>query len=143
VLDTYARLRARSRDSALAARADDEARTGAAIKYLSRQTLRQRVKRAPPPIRQPQPSQEDARAVALRLGIQDPLFPKQWHLLNEEAPEHSMNVIPVWEMGYTGKGVISSFVDDGLDYTSEDLKENFVRSSVCLRAQAHVPTGLR
>ncbi|KAJ7735426.1 peptidase S8/S53 domain-containing protein [Mycena olivaceomarginata] len=125
VLDTYARLRARSRDSALAARADDEARTGAAIKYLSRQTLRQRVKRAPPPIRQPQPSQEDARAVALRLGIQDPLFPKQWHLLNEEAPEHSMNVIPVWEMGYTGKGVISSFVDDGLDYTSEDLKENF------------------
>ncbi|KAJ7827506.1 peptidase S8/S53 domain-containing protein [Mycena olivaceomarginata] len=125
VLDTYARLRARSRDSALAARTDDEARTGAAIKYLSRQTLRQRVKRAPPPIRQPQPSQEDARAVALRLGILDPLFPKQWHLLNEEAPEHSMNVIPVWEMGYTGKGVISSLVDDGLDYTSEDLKENF------------------
>ncbi|KAJ7311471.1 peptidase S8/S53 domain-containing protein [Mycena albidolilacea] len=125
VLDTYARLWARSRDLALAARADDEARTGAAIKCLSRQTLRQRVKRAPPLIRQPQSFQEDARAVALRLGIQDPLFPKQWHLLNEEAPEHSMNVIPVWEMGYTGKGVISSFVDDGLDYTSEDLKENF------------------
>ncbi|KAJ7256533.1 peptidase S8/S53 domain-containing protein [Mycena haematopus] len=123
VLDNYARLRAHSQDSVLAARADhdNEARTAAAIKYLSRQTLRQRAKRAP----LPQTSQEDARAVALRLGISDPLFAKQWHLINDEAPEHSMNVIPVWEMGYTGRGVISSFVDDGLDYTSEDLMENF------------------
>ncbi|KAJ7481261.1 peptidase S8/S53 domain-containing protein [Mycena galericulata] len=125
VLDVYARLRAKSQDSAISSRGDDEARTGAAIKYISRQTLRQRVKRAPPPIRQPKPSEEDARAVAIRLGINDPLFDKQWHLLNEEAAEHSMNVIPVWEMGYTGKGVISSLVDDGLDYTAEDLKDNF------------------
>ncbi|KAJ7721565.1 peptidase S8/S53 domain-containing protein [Mycena maculata] len=124
VLDAYARLRARSQNSARSARGDNEARTGAAIKYISRQTLRQRAKRAPPPIRQPKPS-EDARAVALRLGINDPLFDKQWHLLNDEQPEHSMNVIPVWEMGYTGKGVITSLVDDGLDYTSDDLKDNF------------------
>ncbi|KAJ7709530.1 peptidase S8/S53 domain-containing protein [Mycena rosella] len=124
VVDTYERLRARSRESALSTR-DEEARTGAAIKYLARQIPRQRVKRAPALIRQPKPSEEDARAVALRLGINDPLFPAQWHLLNEESAEHSMNVIPVWEMGYTGKGVISSLVDDGLDYTSEDLKDNF------------------
>ncbi|KAJ7096471.1 peptidase S8/S53 domain-containing protein, partial [Mycena crocata] len=125
VLDTCERLRARSQASALSAR-DNEARAGAAIRYLSRQTLRQRVKRAPPPIRrQPKPSEEDARAVALRLGIIDPLFSKQWHLVNEEAAEHSMNVVPVWEMGYTGKGIISSLVDDGLDYTAEDLKDNF------------------
>ncbi|KAJ6502170.1 peptidase S8/S53 domain-containing protein [Mycena sanguinolenta] len=121
VLDSYERLRARSQ--ALVARNDDEARTGAAIKYLSRQTLRQRAKRAPLPL--PAESQEDARAVALRLGISDPLFPNQWHLINDEAPEHSMNVVPVWEMGYTGRGVISTFVDDGLDYTSEDLVANF------------------
>ncbi|KAJ7137679.1 peptidase S8/S53 domain-containing protein [Mycena epipterygia] len=127
VLDAYTRLRMRSQDSALSGRAENEARTGAAVKYISRQTLRQRVRRAPPPIRRQtsEDSEEDARAVALRLGINDPLFSKQWHLLNDEAPEHSMNVIPVWEMGYTGKGVISSLVDDGLDYTSEDLKDNF------------------
>ncbi|KAJ7047157.1 peptidase S8/S53 domain-containing protein [Mycena alexandri] len=120
VLETYARLRVRSQDS-IAARANNEARTGAAIKYVSRQTLRQRVRRAP----LPQSSGEDAPAVAIRLGISDPLFPQQWHLVNDEAAEHSMNVVPVWEMGYTGKGVISSLVDDGLDYTAEDLKENF------------------
>ncbi|KAK7038024.1 PHOMO B domain-containing protein [Favolaschia claudopus] len=123
VLETYTQLQARSQEYALVGRAYHEARTGEAIKYLSRQTLRRRVKRAPPPIRRQ--AEEDARAVALRLGISDPLFPDQWHLVNDAAPEHSMNVIPVWELGYTGKGVISSFIDDGLDYTSEDLEENF------------------
>ncbi|KAJ7286173.1 peptidase S8/S53 domain-containing protein [Mycena rebaudengoi] len=115
VLETFARLR----DSALSARAESPVR---AVKYISRQRLRQRVKRAPLPIRQ---SPQSSKAIAERLGIEDPLFPQQWHLLNDEAVEHSMNVIPVWEMGFTGKGVISSLVDDGLDYTAEDLKDNF------------------
>ncbi|KAG6916651.1 hypothetical protein DXG01_005937 [Tephrocybe rancida] len=87
-------------------------------RYLSRQTLRRRIKRAPPPL---QPSE----TVAARFGITDPMFSKQWHLVNDEFPEHMMNVTPVWQMGFTGKGVISSLVDDGLDYTSEDLKDNF------------------
>ncbi|KAF7295494.1 PHOMO B domain-containing protein [Mycena indigotica] len=78
------------------------------IPFLQRQVLRQ--------------------PVADRMGIQDPLFTKQWHLVNDEFPEHSMNVTGVWEkFGLTGKGVISSLVDDGLDYTSEDLKDNFDR----------------
>ena len=37
-----------------------------------------------------------------------------------------MNVTALWEEGITGKGVITAFVDDGLDYTSEDLAANFV-----------------
>ncbi|KAJ7074131.1 peptidase S8/S53 domain-containing protein [Mycena amicta] len=118
VLERHATLRARSTD-------DDEARIGASIKYLSRQSLRQRVKRVP--VHRQQDDQADgARAVAQRLGIDDPLFTDQWHIINDEAPVHSMNIVPVWEMGFTGKGVISSFIDDGLDYTSEDLKDNFV-----------------
>ncbi|CAK5265330.1 unnamed protein product [Mycena citricolor] len=102
-------------------------RTGRAIKYLSRQVPRQRARRAPIP--QQPTGGEDSRAVATRLGFQDPLFTQQWHLVNDEQPEHSMNVVPVWDMGYTGEGVISSFVDDGLDYTSEDLKDNFDAAS--------------
>jgi len=38
-----------------------------------------------------------------------------------------MNATPVWEMGLTGKGVITALVDDGLDYKSDDLAANFVR----------------
>jgi kexin len=94
-----------------------------ALKYLSRQDLRQRSKRAPPPPH----SESLAQRVATRLGILDPKFPEQWHLVNNDYPEHMMNVTPVWDMGFTGKGIISSLVDDGLDYTSVDLAENFVR----------------
>ncbi|KAJ7940288.1 peptidase S8/S53 domain-containing protein [Mycena leptocephala] len=115
VLDTYNLLRRDLRRSNPVA---------SSVRYLARQTLRQRVKRAPPPI--PAPTDFSSKAVADRLNIQDPLFTKQWHLVNDEQPEHSMNATSVWEeMGLTGKGIISSLVDDGLDYTSEDLKDNF------------------
>ncbi len=66
-----------------------------------------------------------ARDIAERLGIVDPLFPEQWHLVNEEHPEHMMNATPVWDMGITGEGVISALVDDGLEFESEDIADNF------------------
>lgn len=125
----YDNLRAvasQERDLSLAKRSEvlHARRIVASIQYFSKQTLRRRVKRAPPPIRQPDVASE--RAIASRLGIQDPLFPRQWHLINDDYPEHMMNVTGLWAMGYTGKGIISSFVDDGLDYNSEDIKANFV-----------------
>ena len=110
------------------------------VKHLARQELRQRVKRAPPPIR---PGDEDdpsahplAQPVIDRLGIYDPLFVRQWHLINEEYPEHMMNVTRLWDMGITGTGVVTALVDDGLDYESEDLADNFVRAVliVCICA---------
>lgn len=70
------------------------------------------------------------------LDIKDPLFPKQWHIVNEEFPEHMMNVTGVWKEGITGKTVISAIVDDGLDYESEDLAPNFVSSWLYL---LHLP----
>jgi kexin len=99
------------------------------VKYISRQTLRQRAKRAPPPIRPGEEEELPSKVVADRLGITDPLFSQQWHLVNDEFPENMMNVTGLWELGITGKDVISALVDDGLDYESRDLKENFVRLS--------------
>jgi kexin len=130
VIDTLQALRARahSPSSKRSTDADLARRVVSSIRHLSKQKLRQRVKRAPPPI--PPGESESSRAVASRLGIQDPLFEKQWHHVNDEFPEHMMNATPVWEMGYAGKGVITSLVDDGLDYTSDDLAANFVRFPV-------------
>lgn len=103
-------------------------RISSSVKYLEPQIPRQRAKRAPPPVR---PGDGDgevkstAREVASRLGIRDPTFTKQWHLVNDEFPEHMMNVSGLWEEGITGAGVISALVDDGLDYNSDDLAANF------------------
>ncbi|KDR81702.1 hypothetical protein GALMADRAFT_239833 [Galerina marginata CBS 339.88] len=112
-------------DSPLSSRSEEShlaRRVVSSVDYLSLQTLRRRVKRAPPPI---SPSSTSSRGVATRFGIQDPMFPQQWHLVNDEFPQHMMNVTGVWEMGFKGKGIISSLVDDGLDYESEDLSANF------------------
>ena len=104
-------------------------RVSSSVTYLARQELKQRVKRAPPPIPASRPKDsETASAVAQRLHIVDPEFPQQWHLINEDFPQHMMNVSALWDMGITGKGVISALVDDGLDYNSDDLAANFVRT---------------
>ena len=112
---------ARSEDSYLSRR------VVSSVDYLSLQFPRLRVKRAPPLIT---PNVSASRAMAARFGFTDPKFPEQWHIVNDDYPEHMMNVSGVWEMGFKGEGIISSLVDDGLDYESEDLSANFVRVSL-------------
>ena len=140
VLTTFKNLRAQAesaQDTQFSSRSIDTIhakRIVRSVKYLSRQTLRQRHKRAPPSDRSPAASDgSTSRAIAQRLGIKDPLWSEQWHLVNDEYPEHMMNVTPVWEMGITGHGVISALIDDGLDYKHKDLAANFVCSSLLIR----------
>ena len=114
---------ARSEDSYLARR------VVSSVDYLSLQFLRLRLKRAPPSITA---NVSASRAMAARFGFRDPRFPDQWHIVNDDYPEHMMNVSGVWEMGFKGHGIISSIVDDGLDYESEDLSANFVRAPFLL-----------
>ena len=38
-----------------------------------------------------------------------------------------MNVIPAWINGYTGRGVVVSILDDGIEKDHPDLKRNYVR----------------
>ena len=100
------------------------------IKMLEKQELRQRIKRELPSssIRRRQQGLDGGpiSTFAKRFDIIDPIFTKQWQYVNDQYPEHVMNVTGLWEMGITGKGVISAMVDDGLDYESDDLADNFV-----------------
>lgn len=124
---TRARVTARSMVSSRSEEGQLSRRVSSSIKYLSRQTLRQRVKRAPPPIRPGDVlDAPTSQQVAEKLSIIDPEFSKQWHLVNDDFPQFSMNVSSLWERGITGKGVITTLVDDGLDYNSDDLAANFV-----------------
>jgi kexin len=59
------------------------------------------------------------------LDISDPIFKDQWHLINTVQVGHDINVTGAWLQGYTGKGTIVAMVDDGIDMTSEDLKDNY------------------
>lgn len=139
VLGRFETLRAQAGEplSRRSTEAQHAQRVVSSVKYLAPQTLRKRTKRddslldrAPPPIISPGEDlgvNASAHAVALRMGITDPMFTKQWHLVNDEFPQHMMNATPIWEMGFTGHGVISALVDDGLDYRSDDLAANFVR----------------
>ena len=106
--------------------ASEAKRIASAVKYLSPQTLRQRVKRAPPPPVTNDEGFPTVSEIMEKMHITDPEFPRQWHLVNDKHPKNMMNVTGLWEEGITGKGVIAAMVDDGLDYTSEDLAPNFV-----------------
>ncbi|WAQ86928.1 hypothetical protein PtA15_7A657 [Puccinia triticina] len=66
-----------------------------------------------------------SQKVARQFEIYDPLWPKQWHLVNDVIHKHMINASGVWEMGITGKNVTVAIVDDGIDMSSDDLKSNF------------------
>lgn len=65
------------------------------------------------------------QSVATTLGITDPIFAEQWHLMNIVQAGHDVNISGVWLQGITGKNATVAIVDDGLDMHSNDLKDNF------------------
>lgn len=109
---------------------DSSLRIANSVRMLEQQELRKRVKRELIPenlVRRQQGLVGGAiDAFAKKFDIQDAIFPTQWHYVNDQYPKHIMNVTGLWEEGIKGKGVISAMVDDGLDYESEDLADNFV-----------------
>ncbi|ELU04259.1 hypothetical protein CAPTEDRAFT_153069 [Capitella teleta] len=59
----------------------------------------------------------------------DPLYAKQWYINNTGqaggVPKLDLNVEAAWALGYTGKGVTTAIMDDGVDYMHPDLFNNF------------------
>ncbi|KAH9479764.1 Protease KEX1 [Psilocybe cubensis] len=146
VISAFQDLKQRA-SSPLTSRSEDvlhAKRVVSSVNYLELQTPKELVKRAPPPIRPP--TRPTAQGAAEHFGLHDPLFTAQWHLVNDDYPEHMMNVTPVWDMGLTGKGVLTSFLDDGLDFESDDLRDAF-DAEHSYDFNAHVdlprPTGAR
>lgn len=62
-----------------------------------------------------------------RVAPNDPLYTDQWHLNNTgqggSVVGIDINVESVWD-NYTGQGVTIGIVDDGLEYTHEDIAPN-------------------
>ncbi|XP_022108203.1 furin-like, partial [Acanthaster planci] len=74
-----------------------------AVKWIEQQKIRKRVKRD--------------------IHWNDPKYDRQWYMNRQNAP--NMNLEAAWDMGYTGKGVVVTILDDGIDYTHPDLAKNY------------------
>ncbi|TPX68172.1 hypothetical protein SpCBS45565_g03242 [Spizellomyces sp. 'palustris'] len=101
-----------------------------AVAWVERQVPKRRLFRRAALPNAGQPKEERGRPLRLddvrkELNIQDPGFSSQWHLVNTVVIGNDLNVTGVWRQGITGKNVTVCFVDDGLDYESPDLKDNF------------------
>jgi subtilisin-like proprotein convertase family protein/Leucine-rich repeat (LRR) protein len=57
----------------------------------------------------------------------DPLVGAQWHLQNTGpgTSGEDANVVPAWNNGFDGTGVVIAIIDDGLQHTHPDLAPNY------------------
>ncbi|XP_048473058.1 furin (paired basic amino acid cleaving enzyme) a [Rhincodon typus] len=75
------------------------------VKWLEQQVIKKRKKRD------------------IYIEPNDPKFPLQWYLHNMN--HHDLNVKEAWKQGYTGKGVVVSILDDGIEKNHPDLSANY------------------
>uniref|UniRef100_A0A8C0K343 Neuroendocrine convertase 1 n=1 Tax=Canis lupus dingo TaxID=286419 RepID=A0A8C0K343_CANLU len=68
------------------------------------------------------------RDSALNL-FNDPMWNQQWYLQDTRVtaalPKLDLHVIPVWQKGITGKGVVITVLDDGLEWNHTDIYANY------------------
>jgi proprotein convertase subtilisin/kexin type 5 len=72
--------------------------------------------------------------------FQDPKFGEQWHLNKGARGGFDMNVQPAWNRGFTGKGVVVTILDDGIQTDHPDLVRNYdPRASTDINGNDHDP----
>ncbi|XP_014405077.1 PREDICTED: furin [Myotis brandtii] len=59
----------------------------------------------------------------LYLEPTDPKFPQQWYLSG--VTQRDLNVKEAWAQGYTGRGIVVSILDDGIEKNHPDLAGNY------------------
>ncbi|XP_077556588.1 furin-like protease 2 isoform X1 [Haemaphysalis longicornis] len=93
------------------------------VKWFEQQVVKRRVKRdiSLDDIRYQEEFHRSYRIFS------DPLYEKQWYLNGGAIGGHDMNVAPAWERGYTGKGVVVTILDDGIQTNHPDLVQNYDR----------------
>lgn len=74
---------------------------------------------------QPQPHRQHYRGIGVQSLFPDPLYKEQWYLNGGAKDGFDMNVAPAWQKGYTGKGVVVSILDDGIQTNHPDLALNY------------------
>ncbi|CAM4558064.1 unnamed protein product [Lepidochelys olivacea] len=58
----------------------------------------------------------------------DPKWPSMWYMHCSDNTHHcqsDMNIVGAWKRGYTGKNVVITILDDGIERTHPDLMQNY------------------
>ncbi|OTF83902.1 proprotein convertase subtilisin/kexin-like protein [Euroglyphus maynei] len=55
----------------------------------------------------------------------DELWPSQWHIHSSGFSRFDHGITRVWDMGFTGKGIVVTILDDGLEWNHSDLHANY------------------
>ena len=101
---------------------ENQIKTNSSVKWIERQKLLVRRKRDL--ITEQEHRKGDATSI--NEIYNDPLWPQMW-FLNRESINNlpDMNVTGAWSMGYSGKGVSVTFLDDGIERDHPDLMKNY------------------
>uniref|UniRef100_A0A670YF98 SPC3 n=1 Tax=Pseudonaja textilis TaxID=8673 RepID=A0A670YF98_PSETE len=62
------------------------------------------------------------------VSFNDPSWPEMWYMHcedNNSECRSEMNVLGAWQRGYTGKGVVVTILDDGIERNHPDLIQNY------------------
>lgn len=95
------------------------------VKWAKQQTLLFRYKRGYQTL--DETALRFVRAEKNRRYFNDPEWKNEWYFGDLDAVDTrgNLGVLEVVKRGYTGKGVVVSIVDDGLDRSHPDLSKNF------------------
>nr|XP_018668642.1 proprotein convertase subtilisin/kexin type 7-like [Ciona intestinalis] len=101
--------------------ADNALHDHSEIEWHAQQEILLRDKRFPIPTKT---RNERSTGQATYPDFRDPLYKDQWHLHNKQGGQ-DCNVTGVWANNITGRGVVVAVVDDGVQWTHPDLKDNY------------------
>ena len=91
------------------------------VEWTKQQTLLFRYKRGFEAL------DRSTRAEENRRYFNDPEWNNEWYFgpLRADETRGNLGILEAVKQGYTGRGVVVTIVDDGLDYTHPDLKRNY------------------
>ncbi|XP_039544170.1 neuroendocrine convertase 1 isoform X1 [Pimephales promelas] len=91
------------------------------VSWAEQQYEKRRAKRAP--------LGTECKDCSVDKLFDDPMWNQQWYLqdtrTSSSLPKLDLHVIPVWKKGITGKGVVITVLDDGLEWNHTDIYPNY------------------
>uniref|UniRef100_A0A3Q4MDZ7 Proprotein convertase subtilisin/kexin type 5-like n=1 Tax=Neolamprologus brichardi TaxID=32507 RepID=A0A3Q4MDZ7_NEOBR len=87
------------------------------VEWLKQQVVQRRVKRI----------SRAGHISPIPMRRNDPAWNRLWYIQcsDSKACQSHMNIAAAWRRGYTGKGVVVSVLDDGIEREHPDLKPNY------------------